>query len=134
VTKRKTLHISVALSVAFLFGLSLLLIAGRSTVIAAGPPFSPNQELALPLLAPIGGPGGPVAFVVRGLEPSNRTDAQGTVYVTTIRGVPGGVDMHRWSPLLDGPPNADGTLPFVYLGQPDGCGILANGCDPARHC
>src|SRR5882724_4679850 len=124
----KKVYISVALAGVFLLGLSVLLIAGRSTVVAASPVFSPNQELPLPLLAPIGGPNGPVAFIVRGLEPSNRTDAQGTIYVTTIRGVPGGVDLHRWSRFQDGPPNRDGTLPFVYLGQPDGCGILADGC------
>jgi hypothetical protein len=129
VTKTKKVYISVALAVVCLFGLSLLLIAGRGTVVAASPVFSPNQELPLPLLAPVGGPNGPVSFVVRGLEPSNRTDSQGTIYVSSIRGVPGGVDLHRWSPLQDGPPNNDGTLPFVYLGQPDGCGILADGCD-----
>ena len=126
---RNKLHICAALAVVFLFGLSVLLISGRSTVVAASPVFSPNQELPLPLLAPIGGPNGPVSFVVRGLEPSNRTDGQGTIYVSSIRGVPGGVDLHRWSPLQDGPPNSDGTLPFVYLGQPDGCGVLANGCE-----
>ncbi|PYX54107.1 MAG: hypothetical protein DMG73_19600, partial [Acidobacteria bacterium] len=87
--------------------------------------FSKNQSLKLPLTA-----GNlQVKFIVRGLEPSNRTDNQGTIYVSSIRGVPGGVDAHRWSPILDPPPNADGTLPFHYLGQPDGCGILANGCD-----
>jgi hypothetical protein len=87
--------------------------------------FSKNQLLKLPLTA-----GSlPVSFIVRGLEPSNRTDNQGTIYVSSIRGVPGGVDAHRWSPVLDPPPNADGTLPFHYLGQPDGCGIFANGCD-----
>jgi hypothetical protein len=87
--------------------------------------FSKNQLLKLPLTA-----GSlPVSFIVRGLEPSNRTDNQGTIYVSSIRGVPGGVDAHRWSPVVDPPPNADGTLPFHYLGQPDGCGIFANGCD-----
>src|SRR5205814_1533812 len=70
--------------------------------------FSKNQRLDLPLTA-----GSlPVQFIVRGLEPSNRVDQQGTVYVGSIRGVPGGVDVHRWSPKIDGPPNADGTLPF----------------------
>jgi hypothetical protein len=125
----KKVYISVALAVVFLFGLSLLLITGRNTVVAASPVFSPNQELPLPLLAPVGGPNGPLSFVVRGLEPSNRTDAQGTIYVSTIRGVPGGVDLHRWSPLQDGPPSKNGTLPFTYLGQPDGCGILVDGCN-----
>ncbi len=86
--------------------------------------YSPNQLLPLPQTA-----GSlPISFIVRGLEPSNRTDNQGTIYVATIRGVPGGVDLHRWSPVMDGPPNANGTLPFRYLGQPDGCGIFATGC------
>src|SRR5438067_9229818 len=80
--------------------------------------FSKNQLLKLPLTA-----GNlQVKFIVRGLEPSNRTDNQGTINVSSIRGVPGGVDAHRWSPILDPPPNADGTSPFHYLGQPDGCG------------
>src|SRR3989442_15884787 len=87
--------------------------------------FSKNQLLKLPLTA-----GNlQVRFIVRGLEPSNRTDTQGTIYVSSIRGVPGGVDLHRWSPVIAPPPNADGTLPFQYLGQPDGCGIFAFGCN-----
>src|SRR3977135_1067718 len=57
--------------------------------------FSPNQELQLPLLAPVGGPNGPVAFIVRGLEPGVRVDKQGTVYIDSIRGVPTGFDLHR---------------------------------------
>jgi len=56
-------------------------------------PFTPNQELPLPLTA-----GSlPVRFIVRGLEPSNRVDQQGTIYVTSIRGVPGG---GRFAPLV----------------------------------
>ena len=52
--------------------------------------FSKNQLLKLPLTA-----GNlQVKFIVRGLEPSNRTDNQGTIYVSSIRGVPGGVDAH----------------------------------------
>src|SRR2546425_4505454 len=58
--------------------------------------FTPNQNLCLPQLAPVGGPMGPVAFIVRGLEPGIRVDEQGTVYVESIRGVPGGVDLWRW--------------------------------------
>src|SRR2546425_3147918 len=87
--------------------------------------FSPNQELALPLT------GGqlPVQFIVRGLEPGIRVDQQGTVYVDSIRGVPTGFDLHRWSPVVDSPANADGTYPFQYMGRPDGCGILNTGCD-----
>ncbi len=110
--------------VGVLLALFLGLLAASSGGVRAQSGFSPNQELPLPLTA------GqlPVSFVVRGLEPSLRVDAQGTVYVATIRGVPGGVDLHRWSPAVDPPPNADGTYPFKYEGQPDGCGILAGGC------
>ncbi|PYX82178.1 MAG: hypothetical protein DMG70_16145 [Acidobacteria bacterium] len=109
-------------------GAALILLMNFDSVSAQMPGFSPNQELALPYLAPVGGPSGPEAFVVRGLEPSVRTDSQGTVYVSSIRGVPGGTDLHRWYQAVDGPPNADGTLPFKYEGQPDNCGILTNGC------
>src|SRR5437667_10917387 len=73
--------------------------------------FSPNQELPLPLLAPVPTSLSPAAFVVRGLEPSVRTDAQGTIYVSSFRGVPGAVDLHRWYSPADGGANADGTLP-----------------------
>src|SRR5439155_13277989 len=30
----------------------------------------------------------------------------------------------RWSQSIDGVPNANGTLPFKYEGQPDNCGIF----------
>jgi hypothetical protein len=93
--------------------------------------FSPNQNLCLPQLAPVGGTNGPVAFIVQGVEPGDRVDSQGTIYVVSIRGVPGGIDLWRWSPLVptDGPPNGDNTLPFKYEGQPDNCGIFFNtGC------
>jgi hypothetical protein len=87
--------------------------------------FSPNQELALPLTA------GqlPVQFIVRALEPSVRVAPDGTVYVASIRGVPGGVDLHRYAPTIDGPPDGQGRYPFKYEGQPDGCGVLATGCE-----
>jgi hypothetical protein len=56
-------------------------------------------------------------------------DSQGTIYVESIRGVPGGLDLWRWDralgPTPDGGPNADGTLPFKYEGQPD-CGIFVS--------
>src|SRR6266566_9163045 len=63
--------------------------------------FSTNQELPLPALAPIGP--APVAFIVRGLEPSVRVAPDGTVYVSSIRGVPGGVDLHRYYQPTDCP-------------------------------
>ncbi len=116
----------------FLVGLALTCFISVLTVffgfhsVLAINGFSPNQELPLPALAPIGPL--PLAFIVRGLEPSLRVDQQGTVYVSSIRGVPGGVDLHRWYQPTDGGPNSDGTLPFRYEGQPDNCGILANGC------
>ena|SRR5437667_2612202 len=90
--------------------------------------FSPNQELPLPLLAPVPTSLSPAAFVVRGLEPSVRTDAQGTIYVSSIRGVPGGVDLHRWYSPVDGGANPDGTLPFKYEGQPD----ISNNVGPVK--
>src|SRR5712692_7938926 len=105
----------------------LVLLIGHGTVLAING-FSTNQELPLPALAPIGGPNGPVAFIVRGLEPSVRVDQQGTVYVSSIRGVPGGVDLHRYYAAVDGSPGSGGTYPFKYEGQPDACGVLAGGC------
>src|SRR5205085_3455925 len=70
--------------------------------------FTPNESLCIP------GSGG---------EPSMRVDSQGTIYVESIRGVPGGLDLWRWNKAADGGPNANGTLPFKYEGQPD-CGIF----------
>src|SRR5437762_7597020 len=88
-------------------------------------PFSPNQSLCLPQLAPTPTGLSPLAFIVQGVEPGDRVDAQGTVYVVSIRGVPGGVDLWRWSKKLDGAPNSKQTLPFKYEGQPDNCGIFS---------
>src|SRR3989449_8316538 len=91
--------------------------------------FSPNQSLCLPLLAPTPTGLSPLAFIVQGVEPGDRVDPQGTAYVVSIRGVPGGVDLWRWSKKVDGAPNSNNTLPFKYEGQPDNCGIfsLTNG-------
>src|SRR3989440_9760530 len=85
--------------------------------------FSPNQSLCLPQLAPVPTGESPLAFIVQGVEPGDRVDAQGTAYVVSIRGVPGGVDLWRWNGGLDGAPNSNQTLPFKYEGQPDNCGI-----------
>jgi len=79
--------------------------------------FTPNESLCLP--------------VAPASEPSIRVDSQGTIYVESIRGVPGGLDLWRWNQAADGGPNADGSLPFKYEGQPDGCGItpfVSNTC------
>ena len=100
---------------------TLALLIGHGSVSASNG-FSDNQELLLPLLAPIGP--APLAFIVRGLEPSVRVDQQGTVYVSSIRGVPGGVDLHRYYAAVDGIPGPGGTYPFKYEGQPDNCGIF----------
>src|SRR2546427_624353 len=86
-------------------------------------PFSPNQSLCLPRLAPVPTGVSLLAFIVQGVEPGDRVDAQGTVYVVSIRGVPGGVDLWRWYSTQDGSPNSNQTLPFRYEGQPDNCGI-----------
>src|SRR6266403_1648505 len=86
--------------------------------------FSPNQSLCLPQLAPVPTGLSPLAFIVQGVEPGIRVDSQGTIYVESIRGVPGGVDLWRWYSFVDGGPNSNGTLPFKYEGQPDNCGIF----------
>src|SRR6266436_1915586 len=124
VSMKARLLIGLALGLTCLVG-ALALLVGHGSVFAING-FSDNQELPLPPVAPIGPTG--VAFIVRGLEPSVRVDAQGTVYVSSIRGVPGGVDLHRYNAAADGPPGAGSTYPFKYEGQPDNCGILANGC------
>jgi len=92
---------------------------------------SPNQSLCLPQLAPVPTGLSPFAFTVKGVEPGDRVDSQGTIYVESIRGVPGGVDLWRWNRSIEGAPNANGTLPFKYEGQPDNCGIfglIGGGC------
>src|SRR2546430_2504867 len=86
---------------------------------------SPNQSLCLPRLAPVPTGVSPLAFIVQGVEPGDRVDTQGTVYVVSIRGVPGGVDLWRWYSTQDGSPNSNQTLPFRYEGQPDNCGIFS---------
>jgi hypothetical protein len=91
--------------------------------------FSPNQNLCLPELAPVV-PGGPVSFIVQGVEPGIRVDSQGTIYEVSIRGVPGGIDLWRWYQSVDGPPTTtNGPLPFKYEGRPDLCGIFLSGCN-----
>jgi len=73
--------------------------------------YNPNESLCLP------------AGAGQAVEPSMTVDSQGTIYVESIRGVPGGLDLWRWYKTADGRPNANGTLPFKYEGQPD-CGIF----------
>jgi hypothetical protein len=73
--------------------------------------YNPNESLCLP------------AGAGQAVEPSMTVDSQGTIYVESIRGVPGGLDMWRWYKTADSGPNADGTLPFKYEGQPD-CGMF----------
>ncbi len=114
------LRIGLALGLTYLVG-ALALLVGYGSVGAING-FSDNQELPLPPLAPIANSG--VSFIVRGLEPSVRVATDGTVYVSSIRGVPGGVDLHRYYAAVDGPSGAGGTYPFKYEGQPDNCGIF----------
>jgi hypothetical protein len=73
--------------------------------------YTPNESLCLP------------AGAGQAVEPSMIVDPQGSIYVESIRGVPGGLDLWRWYKTADGGPNADGTLPFKYEGQPD-CGVF----------
>src|SRR6266481_9558358 len=73
--------------------------------------YTPNESLCLP------------AGAGQAVEPSMTVDSQGTIYIESIRGVPGGLDLWRWNKAADGGPNANGTLPFKYEGQPD-CGIF----------
>src|SRR5713101_5737886 len=73
--------------------------------------YTSNESLCLP------------AGAGQAVEPSMTVDSQGSIYVESIRGVPGGLDLWRWYKTADGRPNADGTLRFKYEGQPD-CGIF----------
>ncbi len=73
--------------------------------------YTPNESLCLP------------AGAGQAVEPSMTVDSQGTIYVESIRGVPGGLDLWRWNRTADGGPNANGTLRFKYEGQPD-CGMF----------
>src|SRR5882672_12753330 len=75
------------------------------------PNYTPNESLCLP------------AGAGQAVEPSMTVDSQGDIYVQSIRGVPGGLALWRWYKTADGGPNADGTLPFKYEGQPD-CGMF----------
>jgi len=113
-------HFGLALGLMCLVGALALLIGYGSVGAVNG--FSDNQELPLPPLAPIANSG--VSFIVRGLEPSVRVAPDGTVYVSSIRGVPGGVDLHRYYAATDGASGTGGTYPFKYKGQPDSCGIF----------
>src|SRR3989441_10080863 len=58
-------------------------------------PFSPNQSLCLPLLAPAPTGLSPLAFIVQGVEPGGRADAQASAHRVSIRGGPVGVDLWR---------------------------------------
>ena len=120
VSMKARLLIGLALGLTCLVG-ALALLVGHGSVFAING-FSDNQELPLPPLAPIASSG--VSFIVRGLEPSVRVAPDGTVYVSSIRGVPGGVDLHRYYAPVDGPSGMGGTYPFKYKGQPDNCGIF----------
>src|SRR5437879_11432056 len=113
-------YFGLALGLTCLMGVLALLIGHGSVLAING--FSDNQELPLPLTAPIANSG--VSFTVRGLEPSVRVDRQGTVYVSSIRGVPGGVDLHRYYAAADGHPGMGGAYPVKYECQPDNCGIV----------
>jgi len=89
---------------------------GQAVTAFVGPgtaSYTPNESLCLP------------AGAGQAVEPSMIVDSQGTIYIESIRGVPGGLDLWRWNQAADGGPNSNGTLPFKYEGQPD-CGILVS--------
>ena len=48
--------------------------------------FSRNQNLCLPQLAPVPTGLSPLAFIVQGVEPGDRVDSQGSIYVNENRG------------------------------------------------
>jgi len=88
--------------------------SGQAVTAYVGPGtanYNPNESLCLP------------AGAGQAVEPSMTVDSQGTIYVESIRGVPGGLDLWRWYKTTDGGPNVNGTLPFKYEGQPD-CGLF----------
>src|SRR5438094_10074538 len=80
---------------------ALALVIGHGSVLAING-FSDNQELPLPLTAPIANSG--ASFIVRGFEPSVRVDQHATVYVSTIRGSHGGVALPRDYPAAAAQP------------------------------
>ena len=87
---------------------------GQAVAAYVGPgtaKYTPNESLCLP------------AGAGQAVEPSMTVDSQGSIYIQSIRGVPGGLDLWRWYKTADAGPNADGTLPFKYEGQPD-CGMF----------
>src|SRR5436309_12719673 len=61
--------------------------------------YTPNESLCLP------------AGAGQAVEPSMTVDSQGTIYIQSIRGVPGGLDLWRWYRTADGGPNGNGQLP-----------------------
>src|SRR6266513_2582166 len=70
---------------------------GQAVAAYVGPgtaKYTPNESLCLP------------AGAGQAVEPSMTVDSQGTIYVESIRGVPGGLDLWRWYQTADGGPNA----------------------------
>src|SRR5437868_14356042 len=59
--------------------------------------FRRNQSLCLPQLAPAGPSASPLSFIVQGVEPGIRVDSQRTIYIDSLRGVPGDGDLCRWA-------------------------------------
>jgi len=97
----------------------------RASVTPLFPTYSPgNFSFAAPqqlIRPPIPATPG-VTLLDQDQEPEIKVDLFGTVYVTAIHGVPGGVDLWK--------SNNDGTS-FVYLGEPDGaqdkCNVTGTG-------
>src|SRR5882757_6061387 len=92
---------------------------GQAVAAYVGPgtaKYNPNESLCLP------------AGAGQAVEPSMTVDSQGTIYVESIRGVAGGLDLWRWNKTEDGGPNANGTMRFKYEGGPDCCIFVTTFC------
>src|SRR5258708_13825412 len=59
--------------------------------------YTPNESLCLP------------AGAGQALQPSMTVDSPGNIYIESIRGVPGGLDLSRWYKTADAGPNPHGT-------------------------
>src|SRR6266853_6427491 len=84
--------------------------SGQAVAAYVGPGtanYNPNESLCLP------------AGAGQAVEPSMTVDSQGTIYVESIRGVPGGLHLWRWNQTPDRGPNPHATLRFTSEGQPD---------------
>lgn len=108
-----SLGAAVLVSLAGIFFLAALLPRTQTQLAATAPrtsthvagsfTFTPPKELIGKVESPI--------FYQADAEPEIKTDIFGNIYVTAIKGVPGGTDLWK---------STDNGASLVYLGQPDG--------------